>query len=63
MKMKFDRWPWQGPRPVTPLGGNSRFGGGWQYKFGFQCSTFKFPFTMIIDLLIGSIRITIGEAK
>lgn len=50
MKIKAQRWPWQGP--VNPVW--ERFGGGWKYKFGIDIGTN----TIIINLIWGLIRIS-----
>jgi hypothetical protein len=42
-------------RPRTALGG--RFGGGWQWKLGGQAAIGRRSGTVIINLLVASIRI------
>ena len=77
MKVKFSGWPWQrvdshwasdldkttgekyGWNPFS-IKGMGRFGGGWAFKFGITAS--RSLRDVVIDLGIGSIRIT-GERK
>lgn len=57
LKITTRGWPWQGygwnPLSVKDHG---RFGGGWAIKFGFTAS--KSLNDVVIDLIIGSIRIS-----
>ena len=73
MKITFDGWPWQhtsthwanqvdktvgerwGWNPFK-VKGMGRFGGGWAFKFGITASSGLRD--VVIDLAIGSIRIT-----
>jgi len=73
VRVKFSGWPWQTIEPFwaneidkttgtkygwNPLNikGMGRFGGGWAIKFGIiVSSSFK---DIVIELIIGSIRIT-----
>lgn len=63
LKIKFDRWPWQGygwfphkngkgPKAIfNPMG--SRFGAGWNWRLGISVGSS----TVLIDLLFGSVRV------
>jgi len=70
MKIKFARFPWQtidknwATQTDSPkkygwgkIGGLGRFGGGWDYKLGIMIG----GNTIIIDVLVGSIRIIGGN--
>lgn len=72
LKIKASRWPWMpleqhwshGPNPPAKYGwrsvpGMGRFGGGWQYKLGIQWG----GSTVIVDLLVGTIRFTWEKRK
>lgn len=74
MRIKLERWPWQ-IRPgfwANPVGttgnrwgwkldcgGMGRFGGGWNWKLGITMGESQ----CIIDLVLGSIRVTWGKIK
>lgn len=68
IKVEFSRWPWQGYGWFPHLTENkkaaaisnptgARFGGGWKYKIGIAIG----GTAIIVDLLFGSIRITLQE--
>lgn len=54
-KTVYEKWGWN-PFKVKGMG---RFGGGWAFKFGITVSSSLRDF--VIDLGIGSIRITIKK--
>jgi hypothetical protein len=59
--IKFERWPWQ----MQHLGVFSgRFGGGWEYALGLKASRpNSYGWTLIIDLLFGSVRLGYRSPK
>lgn len=75
MKVKFRNWPWQTREPFwanpdgktgtkwgwNPMadGGMGRFGGGWKWKLGIACGGRE----IILDLILGSIRISFIKEK
>jgi len=72
MKITFSRWPWQLRNPHFAsksqpgdkygwfnLDGMGRFGGGWNFKLGIMIG----GSTIIIDLIFGSIRISLKRKE
>lgn len=66
IQIKATRWPWQpGGRkaalvaPLNPRG--SRFGGGWDYKFGVAVCLGKHSTTVLLELLFGIVTIRWGK--
>jgi len=70
-EIKASAWPWQkgfnrhgrigSIAPLNPTnpktGASARFGGGWKYRLGFAIGSGEYGWTLMIDLLFGTVTI------